>query len=115
MPLTRGKVCNNSCLHQKNSHKHDSHADGKSAYQQRVHAPFSGPIIRFGASCASRSIEALVWINETESAKSIADLKTSYTTEYHQRELQKKSLHSRRSCPKRKALFHWMGSRLGDR
>ena len=31
------------------------------------------------SSCASRSIEAMVWINEIETAKSIAYLKTSYT------------------------------------
>ena len=30
------------------------------------------------SSCASRPIEAVIWINETESAKSIAYLKTSY-------------------------------------
>ena len=28
-------------------------------------------------SCASRSIEAMVWVNDIESAKSVADLKTS--------------------------------------
>ena len=31
------------------------------------------------SSGASRQVEATVWINEIESAKSIADLKTSYT------------------------------------
>ena len=31
------------------------------------------------SSCASRPIEAVVWINEIESAKSIADLKTSHS------------------------------------
>ena len=31
------------------------------------------------SSCASRPIEAMVWMNEIESAKSIADLKTSYS------------------------------------
>ena len=31
------------------------------------------------SSCASRPIEAMVWINEIESAKSIAELKTSNT------------------------------------
>ena len=31
------------------------------------------------SSCASRPIEGMIWINEIESAKSIADLKTSYS------------------------------------
>ena len=31
------------------------------------------------SSCASRPMEVMVWINEIESAKSIADLKTSKT------------------------------------
>ena len=31
------------------------------------------------SSCASRPIEAMVWINEIESAKSVADLKASHT------------------------------------
>ena len=31
------------------------------------------------SSCASRPIEAVVWTNEIESAKSIADLKTSHS------------------------------------
>ena len=31
------------------------------------------------SSCASRPIEALIWINEIESAKCNADLKTSYS------------------------------------
>ena len=31
------------------------------------------------SSCASRPIEAMVWISETEPAKCIAHLKTSYT------------------------------------
>ena len=31
------------------------------------------------SSCASRPIETMTWINEMESAKSIADLKTSYS------------------------------------
>ena len=31
------------------------------------------------SSCASRPIEAVVWINEIESAKSVADLKMSYS------------------------------------
>ena len=30
------------------------------------------------SSFTSRPIEAMVWINEIESAKSVADLKTSY-------------------------------------
>ena len=67
-------------------------------------------------SYASRPIEALVWINEIESAISIADLKTSKTVtgaklqtnfevldskiasglkKINQRSLQKKGLHSR--------------------
>ena len=32
------------------------------------------------SSCASRPIEALVWINEIEPAESVADLKTSHST-----------------------------------
>ena len=32
-----------------------------------------------GSSGASRPIEAMVWINKTESPKSIADLKTSHS------------------------------------
>ena len=31
------------------------------------------------SSCASRPIEAMVWTNEIESAKSIANVKTSYS------------------------------------
>ena len=31
------------------------------------------------SSCSSRPIEAMVWVNEIESAKSIADLKTLYS------------------------------------
>ena len=31
------------------------------------------------SSCASRPIEANAWINEFESAKSVADLKTSHS------------------------------------
>ena len=30
-------------------------------------------------SCANRSIEAMIWVSEIESAKSIAELKTSYS------------------------------------
>ena len=87
------------------------------------------------SSCASRPIEALVWVSEIESAKTVADLKTSCTItgatlqsnvvvldstiasgfqQDHQRRLHKKSLVARRSCTKRKTLSHGKAGRMGD-
>ena len=87
------------------------------------------------SSGASRPIEAMVWFNETESAKSVADLKKSDTITgsklqtnsevlgsemasglkriIHQRRLQKKSLHSRGSCTKRNKVFPREGKSHG--
>ena len=79
-----------------------------------------------------RPIEAMVWINEIESATSTADLKTPKTItraklqtnfevldskecsqEDHQRRLQKKGLRSRRSCKKKKNAFSLEGKSHG--
>ena len=90
-------------------------------FRSEVFSLFSG---------AQRPIEATVWINEIESAKSVVDLKTSYSNtgdrlqtnfatgewfqDDHQRRLQKKSRHSRKSCTSRKTLSHGRASRMDD-
>ena len=78
------------------------------------------------SSCATRPIEAMVWIIEIDSAKSVADLKMSCSSigaklqtnfvvldskkkewpqEDHQRRLQKKSLHSFSSRTEEKSFL----------
>ena len=75
------------------------------------------------SSGAGRPTESMIWIREIESATSVAELKTSNTTtgaqlhtnfEVVDSRLQKKGLHSRRSCTKRKTLCHGKAGRMDD-
>ena len=86
-------------------------------------------------SCASRPIEAMMWTNNIESAKSIADMRTSYSItgaklktnfevldsqnsegsqEDHQRRLEKKGLHLRKNLHRKNNAFSREARRWHD-
>ena len=87
------------------------------------------------SSCASRSIETMMWINEIESAKSIDDLKTtcaitgaklqtncevldskmaSGLKKIINGDFKRRVFNQKRRCTESKTLSHWKASRVDD-